>query len=208
MWSGNRSVRSRRRASGLGWSLAVGVLVATACSGRSTVVPGGDEQAGSASPTGHSGGKGGSGGRAGTAGGAGLAAGKPGLAGTGGTGDVPFDDPGCPDAEAPAPIVECGVFDDVNACPDGLVCKPDIAHPYGAGCGQQVFNMRCVPPGPGVQGDPCDTGMSACAEGFICVVGASHGALCLRMCPLGGSTRCPSGYVCGPTDADGIGVCA
>ena len=207
MWSGNRSVRLRCPAFGLGW-LAVGVLAATACSGRSTVSPGGADEAGAPSQPGQSGGKGGGAGRGGAAGGAGVAAGQPGLAGSGGTGDMPFEDPGCPDAAAPTAVVECGVFDAMSACPVGLACKPDITHPFGSGCDQQVFNMRCVPPGPGVQGDPCEGGMAACSDGYICVVGASHGAHCLRMCPLDGSTHCPSGYVCGPTDADGIGVCA
>jgi hypothetical protein len=206
MWSGNRSVRSRRSARRLAWLAALGLLLASACSGRSTVVAGADDdQAGP--PSSGTGGKGGSGGHAG-AGVAGMAAGRGGSAGTGGTGDVPYNDPGCPDAAAPSPVVECNVFDAVSACGTGLACKPDIEHPFGSGCDQQVINMRCVPAGSGLQGDPCDGGMATCGDGFLCVIGASHGPRCLRMCPLDGSTPCPSGYICGPTDADGIGVCA
>jgi hypothetical protein len=128
-------------------------------------------------------------------------------AGTGGTGDVPYDDPGCPDAPAPESVIECDVFDS-SSCAEGLACKPDVEHPFGGGCDQQTVNLRCVVSGSGQQGDSCDGGMSDCAEGFICVIGAAHGARCLRMCPLDGSRRCPSGYVCGATDAEGIGVCA
>lgn len=178
--------------------------VAFACAGRSTSVTSDDDAA--------SAGKGGRGGSAGAAGAMHLA-GRGGVGGTagsatGGTGDVPYVDPGCPDAAAPPGVMECNVFDAVSTCGAGLACKPDIDHPYGSGCDQQVFNLRCVFPGTGEQGAACGNGMADCAAGFICVVGASHGARCLKMCPLDGSTECPSGYVCGPTDADGIGVCA
>src|SRR5262249_28445885 len=115
--------------------------------------------------------------------------------------------PGCPDAAAPTPTLECDVFEEVSSCPDGTACKPQIEHPYGSGCDQQVFNMRCVFPGVGLQGAPCDSRMSDCADGYICAVGAAHGPHCLQMCPLDGVRHCPSGYVCGPTDAEGIGVC-
>jgi hypothetical protein len=129
------------------------------------------------------------------------------MAGTGGS-DVPFEDPGCPDTPAPPPVLECDAFSTPSGCSEGLACKPYIDHPYGSGCDQQVFNMLCVYPGTGVQGTPCGNGMSDCGEGYICVVGAAHGSVCLRMCPLDGSVRCPLGFVCGATDAEGIGVCA
>lgn len=176
------------------------VPLASACSGRSTLVRA--DAAGAPAFGGHAG----SGGHAGT-GGRGGSGGKAPLAGTGGSADVPYDDPGCPDASAPSPSVECDVFDQVSGCPAGLACKPSIEHPFGSGCDKEVIDLRCLPPGAGQQGDACDQGTSACAEGFICVIGASHGAHCLRMCPLDGSVGCPSGYVCGATDADGIGVC-
>jgi hypothetical protein len=207
MWSGFRSFLPRLRGPRR-FAPALFAVVAFACAGRSTMVSSDDDT------TSGDGARGGTSGRAGNAGTGGTmhVAGRGGSAGapssTGGSGDTPYTDPGCPDAAAPAAVVECNVFDTVNTCGDGLACKPDIQHPFGSGCDQQVFNMRCVSAGTGQQGDACDDGMSDCAEGFICVVGAAHGPLCLRMCPLDGSTRCPSGYVCGATDADGIGVCA
>ena len=181
-------------------------LIIAACSGRSVLRPPEDD-AGATGATGGTSGSGGKGGRGGTGGSAGLA-GKAGMAGTGGTGEMPFEDPGCPDIPPPDAIIECDVFDSPGVCGEGFACKPELDHPFGSGCDQEVLNMRCVLPGTGQQGEPCDDGMTSCADGFICVIGASHGARCLHMCPLDGSIRCPSGYVCGPTDADGIGVCA
>jgi hypothetical protein len=116
-------------------------------------------------------------------------------------------DPGCPDAAPPEPVVECSVFATPSGCPDGFVCKPSIEHPYGSGCGQQVFDMYCLTPGTGTQGTSCDDGFTDCAGGYICVIGAASGARCLSMCPLDGSARCPSGFVCSPTDVEGVGVC-
>jgi hypothetical protein len=208
MWSGKRSYLSRRRPPELVAALGVMVLVGSSCAGRSTVRADDDDVSGTAGRAGR-GGNGASGGHAAGRAGSGsiMTAGKGGSAGSGES-ETPYQDPGCPDAAAPPATVECNVFDAVSACPAGFACKPDIEHPYGDGCDQQVFNMRCVTPGSGQQGDACGSGMADCGDGFICVIGASHGARCLRMCPLDGSVRCPSGYVCGPTDADGIGVCA
>jgi hypothetical protein len=203
MWSGYRRPSSRPpwRAGGVALAL---VFAAQACAGRSTSIePSADDDSDHAGRS-ASGGKGGSG--AGRGGSAGHAAGKGAAAGTDES-DVPYNDPGCPDAAAPNPILECNVFAVPSGCPDGTACKPQIEHPYGSGCDQQVFNMRCVYPGIGEQGAGCENGMSDCAEGYLCVIGAAHGAHCLQMCPLDGSTRCPAGYVCGATDADGIGVC-
>ncbi|HTQ05881.1 MAG TPA: hypothetical protein VMI54_18600 [Polyangiaceae bacterium] len=205
MWSGKRSFLSRRRTPELAVALLLAAFVVSSCAGRSTVLTDDDASGGTPAVAGRGGSAGhvtGSGGTSSLVG-----AGKGGSAGTGDT-DVPYTDPGCPDAAAPPATVECSVFDATSSCPAGLGCKPDVEHPYGTGCDQEVLNLRCVMSGPGQQGDACDGGMSDCADGLICVVGASHGARCLRMCPLDGSTRCPSGYVCGPTDADGIGVCA
>jgi len=188
--------------------LPLAVALALGCAGRSTsTTPDDDDD--HVSGRGGTGGKGGGsakGGKSGTSG----KAGKGGAAGTGGVAgaDIPYDDPGCPDAMAPKPPeLDCDVFEEVSSCVAGTVCKPQIEHPYGSGCGWQVFNMRCVYPGLGEQGAPCENGMADCAGGFICVVGAAHGPHCLQMCPLDGARHCPSGYVCGPTDAEGIGVC-
>lgn len=185
------------------------LAVAFGCAGRSvTAEPSDDDDA--ASGRGGAGGTGGRGGKAGQGGSAGRAAGSGGMAGTAGTGgtDMPYEDPGCPDTPAPPAQIECDVFSTPGGCPDGMACKPYIDHPYGSGCDQQVFNMLCVYAGDGQQGAVCDSGMFECAEGYICVIGAAHGARCLRMCPLDGSVACPLGYVCGATDAEGIGVCA
>jgi hypothetical protein len=208
MWSGKRSFGSRRRPPELALGFAVAALVASACAGRSSVRADDDATAGTPGRAGRGGSGGEAGHAAGRAGAGAVAiAGRGGGSGAGG-GDTPYQDPGCPDAAAPPATIECNVFDAVSTCPAGFACKPDIEHPYGDGCDQQVFNMRCTTPGSGQQGDACGGDTNGCAEGFICVIGASHGARCLRMCPLDGTVRCPSGYVCGPTDADGIGVCA
>jgi hypothetical protein len=206
MWSGISFAGPRRQKNAGALTLFAAVLVALGCAGRSTSALPSDDDDDHASNSGR-GGKGGGGGKAGRGGSAGRAAGSGGMAGTGGT-DVPYMDPGCPDLPAPAPVLECDVFSTPSGCPDGMACKPYIDHPYGSGCDQQSFNMLCVYAGSGEQGDPCDSGMSDCAEGHICVVGAAHGPHCLRMCPLDGTITCPSGFVCGATDAEGIGVCA
>jgi len=189
--------------------LPLALAVALGCAGRSTSNAADDDDD-HVSGRGGNGGKGGGSANGGTSGkggqgGKGGAAGQGGSAGTGG--DVPYVDPGCPDAAAPAPVLECDVFEEVSSCPPGTACKPQIVHPYGDGCDQQVFNMRCTTPGTGQQGAPCENGMSECAAGLICVVGGEHGAHCLQMCPLDGPTNCPSWAVCGATDAEGIGVC-
>ena len=202
MWSGNNRWQPRG-ALVLALSLALGL----GCAGRSTSTNADDDDRGTGG--GGKGGRGGSSGKGGTGGSSKGGTGGGGTGGNAGTGgsDMPYVDPGCPDAAAPMPIIECDVFEEVSSCPAGTACKPQIEHPYGSGCDQQVFNMRCVFPGLGEQGAPCDNGMADCADGYICVVGAAHGPHCLQMCPLDGVRHCPSGYVCGPTDAEGIGVC-
>jgi hypothetical protein len=203
MWSGKRFVRIRRVAPLLG----LAALIGPACSGRSVGTEPDPNVAGAGVGAG---GSSGMGGRAGKAGGgsAGLGGGNGGKGGTGVAGEPPFVDPGCPDIPPPEPVLECDVFDTGSPRGEGFACKPQLEHPFGSGCDQQVLHMRCVLPGTGQQGDSCENGMSECADGFICVVGASHGAKCLRMCAPAAAAECPTGYVCGPTDAIGIGVCA
>ncbi len=200
MWSGKRFFRVQRSGSIAG----LAAVLAAACSGRSVSTPPDENAAGSVASSSGAGGNAGRAGR-GSGGSGGLGVGK---AGTGGTGEPPFEDPGCPDLAPPPAVLECNVFDTGSPCGDGFACKPQLEHPFGTGCDQQVLNMLCVVPGTGQQGDACEGGMSECADGFICVVGSSHGARCLRMCGPDGSMRCPSGYVCSLTDADGIGVCS
>ena len=206
MWSGSfRRQPFRSVPSGV-LVLPLAVALGFGCAGRSTsVAPSDDDDDVSGRGGTGGGGRGGSAGKGARGGSAGRG-GSGGSSGTGGS-DVPYVDPGCPDAAAPTPIIECDVFDTVSACAPGYACKPQIEHPYGSGCDQQVFNMRCVTPGSGTQGSPCDNGMVDCAEGFICVVGAQHGPHCLQMCPIDGPTICPSWAVCNATDAGDIGVC-
>lgn len=208
MWSGISYERPRRKKNAGALALLTAVVIACGCAGRSTTtVPSDDDDEHGTSGRAGRGGAGGSGGKAGGGGFAGRPAGSGGTAGSGGN-DVPYEDPGCPDTPAPPAVIECDVFSVPSGCPDQMACKPYIDHPYGSGCDQQVFNMLCVYAGTGEQGTACDNGMSDCGEGYICVVGAAHGAHCLLMCPLDGSVPCPLGYVCGATDAEGIGVCA
>jgi hypothetical protein len=213
-WSGrvSRLSSARRGLGGAALALLLGLPIAVACSGRSRVLDGplgasegdaGENQTGSGGST-ASGGSGA--GRGGTSSQAGSA-GRGGSAGTRDGGEDPYVDPGCPDAEAPSGIVECDPFTVPSGCPEGLACKPNIVHPYGDGCDQQTFNLLCRPAGSGVQGSACGSA-SDCADGFICVFGAGAGTICLRMCGLDGTGVCPAGYVCGETDAQGIGVCA
>jgi hypothetical protein len=197
MWSGkdSRTTHGRRVFRGSLFALAAGLTAAAGCSGRSRLLDGPphlDGEGGETNEPGVTGGSSGAGGKSAPAAGSGGSAGSSGTAGKGGSAgkgsDTPYDDPGCPDAAAPQGIIEC---------------DPS----YGTGCDQQVFSMLCRPAGPGTQGMECES-TSDCAEGFICVVGAGAGTLCLHMCELGGALTCPVGFVCGETDAEGIGVCA
>jgi hypothetical protein len=216
MWSGkdSRTTHGRRVFRGSLFALAVGLAAAAGCSGRSRLLDGPpqlDGEGGETNEPGVTGGSSGAGGKSVPAAGSGGSAGSSGNAGKGGSAgkgsDPPYVDPGCPDAEAPQGIIECDPFSTPSGCGEGLACKPNIMHPYGTGCDQQVFSMLCRPAGPGTQGMECES-TSDCAEGFICVVGAGAGTLCLHMCELGGELTCPVGFVCGETDAEGIGVCA
>lgn len=192
----------------------LGLAAVFGCSGHSRTIDGSNDAG--------EGGTGGAGPLAGRAGSGGKVQGGAGRGGSpqdagvdaGTGGNVPADameepyvDPGCPDAAAPEGIIECDPFSTPSGCPEGSACKPSISHPYGSGCDQQTFNLFCGAAGDGVQGSECFTG-SDCADGFICVVGAGAGKLCLRMCAPDGTAVCPPGYLCGETDAAGIGVCA
>ena len=212
-WSGraSESTSVQRMLGGALAALLFGLLAPIGCSGRSIALDspnplgeGGDgEQPGSGGATGGNGNsRGGSSAQGGSSSRAGSAGSVPPDAM-----EEPYVDPGCPDAEAPPGILECDPFAAVSGCPAGLACKPNIVHPFGDGCDQQTFSMLCRPAGLGVQGSECESAAD-CGDGFICVVGAGAGSLCLRMCPLDGSASCPAGYVCGETDARGVGVCA
>ena len=219
MWSGivSRSTHLRRTLFGLVLGLCGAVAVTSGCSGRSSRLDGpnvGEGEGGEGEPRPSAGRGGNSSGSGGTgmpnrdagmdaASGSGGSAGKPPADAT----DEPYVDPGCPDASVTTGTIECDPFTLPSACSPGFGCKPSIEHPYGDGCDQQRFNMLCRPVGFGVQGDECIS-VTDCADGFLCVVGAGAGKLCLRMCPLDGTGECPAGYICGETDALGVGVCA
>jgi hypothetical protein len=192
--------------------LSFGLLAALACSGRSRVLdsppPNYLGEGGEGNQPGPAAGSSATAGMASVAGGGGGRAGSGAKAGGAGEGsEPPYLDPGCPDAAAENGIIECDPFSTPSGCGEGLACKPSIMHPYGDGCDQQIFNLLCRPAGSGTQGMECEA-TGDCAEGFICVVGAGAGKLCLRMCELGGEMTCPPGYLCGETDAKGVGVCA
>jgi hypothetical protein len=204
----------RRSALALLLGAATSALVAAGCSGRSSRLdgPGVSDGEGGEGEPGPSAGRGGHAG----SGGAGASGRDAGMDATGGTAGIvptdappepPYVDPGCPDAATVPGTIECDPFTLPSGCAAGFACKPSIEHPFGDGCDQQRFNMLCRPAGFGVQGDECASA-SDCADGFLCVVGAGAGKLCLRMCPLDGTGSCPSGYICGETDALGVGVCA
>lgn len=215
MWSGivTGSTLFRRTAFGLLLGGCTAVLVTAGCSGRSSRLDGPsqrDGEGGEGEPLPSAGRGGGAG--SGTAGAPIRDAGSDAAVGTAGNPpadamDEPYQDPGCPDASVMPGIMECDPFVVPSGCGAGFACKPSIEHPFGDGCDQQRFNMLCRPAGPGVQGDEC-IAATDCAEGFLCVVGAGAGKLCLRMCPLDGTGVCPAGYICGETDALGVGVCA
>ncbi len=119
-----------------------------------------------------------------------------------------YDDPGCPDAEAPPGVVECDAFNEPSGCPVGEGCFPYVDHPFGEGCGQQSFGAVCLPAGSGVQGSQCGDGTTGCAAGFVCVVGAQTGKRCTKICDLNAPNTCDDGLICGETDVEGVGVCS
>lgn len=153
---------------------------------------------------------------------------RPFTTGAGGTGGIPdagFDalpdaeqdasrdvlsdyvDPGCPDMEPPPPEYECDPLADVSGCDPGFACYPWLDRPYGDGCDFEVFGSSCLPPGSGTQGQRCGNDYGWCAAQYICVVGASIGARCARLCNPSGPNTCPNGLICGLVDVEGFGVC-
>lgn len=127
--------------------------------------------------------------------------------GSGGTGGAPFVDPGCPDVEPPPPYYECDPLSDDEDCPEGYGCYPFVMHPFGSGCGTQQFGTRCAFAGTGEQGDRCGDSYGSCASGHLCVLGATPGKRCTKLCQLGSDHDCPAGLICGEVDIVGYGVC-
>jgi hypothetical protein len=125
--------------------------------------------------------------------------------------DAGFDvyvDPGCPDVGAPMQVNACDAFAEPSGCPPGLGCYPFVDHPFGTGCGVQTFGTECRPAGTGRQGEACGGGEEGCASGYVCVVGSQPGKHCVQLCPVGVSSSCPPGLICGDLDVEGFGVCS
>lgn len=118
-----------------------------------------------------------------------------------------YVDPGCPDAEPPAPIIECEPLATPDGCDPGLACYPYIQRPSGDGCGFEQYGARCLEPGPVSVGSRCGGQHGWCGAGMLCVVGALPGARCLQLCDPFGPNMCPSGLICAPVDVEGYGVC-
>ena len=155
------------------------------------------------------GGSGGSGGLSGGSGGLGGFGGFGGFGGTGGHsggtggGSGGFIDPGCPDAAAPPPDLECDPFKKPTGCPPNEACYPFVQYPAGK-CAKEIHGTRCSPAGTGTQGDPC--GGSLCAANHVCVI-TGRGTQCVQLCPLKGADGCPKGLFCVPIDVEGFGGC-
>lgn len=119
-----------------------------------------------------------------------------------------FTDPGCPDVEPTPAVQECDPLAAASSCPPGQGCYPFVQHPFGEGCGTQVFGTACRSAGSGSQGDRCGEGFGGCAPGFLCVVGTRAGSRCAMLCRFDEADDCPAGLICGDTDVEGWGVCA
>jgi len=118
-----------------------------------------------------------------------------------------YVDPGCPEMDPPPPQFECDALAEFNECEDGFACYPWVDRPFGDGCEFEVFGSSCLPAGTGEQGSRCGSAYEWCAAGHICVVGASAGARCARLCDPSSPNTCPNGLVCGLVDVEGFGVC-
>ncbi|MES1177212.1 MAG: hypothetical protein ABUL62_23015 [Myxococcales bacterium] len=192
--------------SGRIWAIALlcSVFALLHCGGTVEIAPGaGGGGASSAGAAGR--------GHGGRAGGQSGNAGAPSAGHGAQPADAGFDvyvDPGCPDVGAPVQVNQCDAFSQSSGCPPGLGCYPFVDHPFGDGCGAQTFGTECRPAGTGQQGDPCGGGDDGCASGYVCVVGSQPGKHCVQLCPVGDSSSCPPGLICGDLDVEGFGVCS
>lgn len=125
--------------------------------------------------------------------------------GTGG--DIPWEDPECPDEPPPDSMPECDPLDPIATCGVGEGCYPYLDYPFGEQCGHAVFGAICVPASTGDQGDFCGDNGSYCSPGYMCVVGAAGGKRCGKICEPVKDHDCPEGLICGATDIQGLGVC-
>jgi len=128
--------------------------------------------------------------------------------GTGGrgSGGVTYMEEECPDEPPPPVIPMCDPLSPREGCPDGQGCYPYLVYPNGEGCGFPTFGAQCALASSGAQGEVCGMG-NYCEPGFMCVIGATAGARCAKVCSLVEPSGCPAGLVCNETDVLGYGVC-
>jgi hypothetical protein len=111
--------------------------------------------------------------------------------------------PICPDAAPLPPIEECNVFQP-SSCPPEEVCYPITYPPRGA-CDTERYGTVCIQGGTGGQGEPCGSG-NGCKGGYVCVI-TGGGTQCAKMCQLGKTGQCATGFVCEPIDIPGYAAC-
>ena len=116
-----------------------------------------------------------------------------------------YTEPGCPNPPPPVEDFQCDPYHQGNGqCGPDEGCYIYVQYPSEP-CGQETYGAFCQLAGPGQQGDGCQ-GAQACGAGLACVITGS-GTQCVQLCPLTGSSGCPSGFVCEPIDVEGFGGC-
>lgn len=140
--------------------------------------------------------------------------------GGGGTGGVAPLTGGVPGAggtivEEPCEVVPpvkgmtpCDPLDPIATCPEGGACAPYSRFPKEGECGATVYGTYCARAGQATQGEICGSGNGElCAPGYLCVVGATGGPRCAKLCSVFEPDVCPPGLICGETDVLNYGVC-
>lgn len=114
----------------------------------------------------------------------------------------------CEDLPPEQGRMECDPMDPINTCPlSGTGCYPYARFPRDGECGATIYGSYCVPSGTGDQGAICGVNNDYCAPGFLCVVGATGGPRCAKLCNVFSPDTCAEGLVCGETDVLDYGVC-
>lgn len=104
--------------------------------------------------------------------------------------------------------MDCDPMDPINTCvTPGTGCYPFARFPKNGECGATIYGSFCAPSGKGRQGDICSVNNDYCEPGFLCVVGATGGPRCARLCNVFSPDTCDGGLVCGETDVLDYGVC-
>jgi len=112
----------------------------------------------------------------------------------------------CPDLP-PEEYYSCNPLGANDECGAGYKCSPYVIFPDQDECGAVRYGAYCAYAGVGRQGEECSTNGDNCAAGYLCVVGTGGGARCASVCDVSDGSGCPSGLLCGETDAQNIGVC-